>query len=133
MAYSDVFTTVYSTMVVEAAIHRRPIISVCIDQAGGWKTRRKYSLALSKIGNWPTHQRFIESGAGKVAFTRAQLIESLNHYLQDDQADKTARQQFIKQECTHVDGTAAKLTAGYFLDIIKQDSANHPDRYVPER
>jgi hypothetical protein len=133
MAYSDVFTTVYSTMVVEAAIHARPIVSVCIDQPGGWNTPRKYSLALSKIGNWPTHQRFLESGAGKVAFTRAELEESLNHYLRDDQAEKTDRQQFIRQECTHVGGTAGKLTADYFLSIIKQESANHPDQCVPER
>ncbi|RPJ45661.1 MAG: hypothetical protein EHM21_09225, partial [Chloroflexi bacterium] len=29
MAYSDIFLTVYSTMVVETALHDRPIISVC--------------------------------------------------------------------------------------------------------
>ena len=127
MAYSDVFTTVYSTMVVEAAIHNRPIISVCIDQPGGWKTRRKYSLALSKIGNWPTHQRFRDSGAGKVAFTRTQLLESLNHYLRNDQAERAARQQFIMQECSIVDGTAGKMTSGFFLRIVKQEATDHPD------
>jgi hypothetical protein len=118
MAYSDIFTTVYSTMVVEAAIHERPIISVCIDQPGGWNTPRKYSLALSKIGNWPTHQRFRNSGAGKVALTLPELCDVINHYLKNERADETTRKQFIQQECTYVDGTAGKQTAGFFLDII---------------
>jgi hypothetical protein len=124
MAYSDVFTTVYSTMVVEAAIHDRPIVSVCIDQPGGWKTSRKYSLALSKIGNWPTHQRFRDSVAGKVAFDKAGLREALNHYLRDDRADAKARQDFIRQECTCMDGSAGKKTAEFFLGIINRDHSH---------
>jgi hypothetical protein len=120
MAYSDVFTTVYSTMVVEAAIHDRPIVSVCIDQPDGWNTPRKYSLDLSKIGNWPTHQRFRDSGAGKVAYNKEELRLAINYYLQDDLADKEARRQFIKQECTFVDGAAGKRTAEFFLSITNQ-------------
>jgi hypothetical protein len=122
MAYSDVFTTVYSTMVVEAAIHERPIVSVCIDQPGGWNTPRKYSLALSKIGNWPTHQRFKDSGAGKVTLNKMDLRDALNHYLMDDKAEENSRRQFIQQECTYIDGSAGKKTAMFFLDII--DRAN---------
>ncbi len=68
MAYSDVFLTVYSTMVVEAAIHDRPIVSMCIDAPGGWNRKDHFSLALSEIGEWPTHQRFRQAGAGKVIF-----------------------------------------------------------------
>jgi len=44
MAWSDVFLTVYSTMVVEAAIHDRPIISVTIDTPGGWNMKGIYSF-----------------------------------------------------------------------------------------
>jgi hypothetical protein len=65
MAHSDVFLTVYSTMVVEAAIHDRPIVSVCMDAPGGWNWPRKFSLPLSQIGNWPTHDRFRVAGAGR--------------------------------------------------------------------
>ncbi len=117
MAHSDVFTTVYSTMVVEAAIHERPIVSICIDQPGGWKTPRKYSLALSRIGNWPTHQRFRDSGAGKVAVDKDGLRDALNHYLRTPKAEEKERRGFIRQECTFVDGTAGKRTAEFFLRI----------------
>jgi hypothetical protein len=128
MAYSDVFTTVYSTMVVEAAIHDRPIVSVCIDQPGGWKTPRKYSLALSKIGNWPTHQRFRDSGAGHVAFSRAMLGDAINHCLREGSSEKMTRLDFIRQECTYIDGAAGKETADFFLRIVNQGAVKHPDQ-----
>ena len=81
MAYSDVFVTVYSTMVVEASLHQRPVVSACIDSPKGWPG--KFTLPLSKIGEWPTHSRFRESGAGKVAYTRDELMQAINYYLND--------------------------------------------------
>jgi len=45
-------------MVVETAIHDKPIISVTIDTPGGWNMKDVYSLPLTAIGDWPTHQRF---------------------------------------------------------------------------
>ena len=60
MAHSDVLVTVYSTMVVETAVHDTPIVAAVIDTPGGWNVPKKYSLSLKKIGNWPTHKRFRE-------------------------------------------------------------------------
>ena len=69
MAHSDVFLTVYSTMVVEASIHATPIVSVTIDSPTGWPG--EYTLPLTKIGGWPTHSRFRQAGAGRVADKRS--------------------------------------------------------------
>ena len=94
MAYSDIFLTVYSTMVVETAIHDRPIVSVCIDAPGGWNTPGKFSLSLSEIGEWPTHQRFRWAGAGRVAFNeRAVMRGRSTAILQDPAADRRAAPQ----------------------------------------
>ncbi len=71
LTHADVFVTVYSTMVVEAALHDRPVVSLCLDSPQGWNTARKYSLPLSRIGGWPTHRRFREAQAGRVAMTEA--------------------------------------------------------------
>lgn len=115
MAYSDVFTTVYSTMVVETAIQGRPIVSVCIDVPGGWNTPRKYSLPLSQIGNWPTHQRFRQSGAGPVALNEGQLKETLDRYLQNPEVDQEKMRAFIQRECTYTDGSAGQRTGEFLL------------------
>jgi len=114
MAHADVFLTVYSTMVVETAIHNRPIVAVCIDTPGGWNTPGKFSLPLAEISEWPTHQRFRAAGAGKVAFNIGQVREAVNAYLRDPALDSAARQRFVEQEVTFTDGSAGERT-GTFL------------------
>jgi hypothetical protein len=119
MAYSDVFLTVYSTMVVETAIHDRPIISVCIDVPGGWNTPGKFSLSLTEIGEWPTHQRFRAAGAGQVVFDQAGLKTALDRALSDPAAEREIRRKFIQDECTFMDGSAGKRTGEYLVSLVK--------------
>lgn len=121
MAYSDIFLTVYSTMVVEAAIHNRPIISVCIDAPGGWNKPGRFSLPLSQIGEWPTHQRFRSSGAGCVATNETELQNTINDYLKNPEKDNDNRQSFIRNEITYTDGSAGKHTAEYLLSLLAAD------------
>jgi hypothetical protein len=118
MAYSDVFLTVYSTMVVEAAVHERPIVSLCLDTPGGWNWPRKFSLPLTEIGEWPTHSRFRQAKAGKVAYDEAGLKSAVDEYLQYPDLDLEARQTFIRQECTFTDGSAGKHTGEYLLKLL---------------
>jgi hypothetical protein len=119
MAYSDVFTTVYSTMCVECAIHDRPITAVCIDAKGGWNKPGKFSLPLSKIGDWPTHQRFRLASAGRVATDKAQLKTILNDYLRDPELDSAARRKFIADEVTFTDGDSGKRVGQHLADLMQ--------------
>ena len=113
MAHSDVFVTVYSTMVVEASAHQTPVVSACIDSQEGWP--RNFTLPLSRIGDWPTHSRFRNSAAGRVVYTRAKLRDALNFYLQEPQAETEERLAFIERECTFTDGSAGRRTGEYLL------------------
>jgi CDP-glycerol glycerophosphotransferase (TagB/SpsB family) len=119
MAYSDVFLTVYSTMVVETAIHQKPIISVCIDSPSGWNVPGKFSLPLTKIGEWPTHLRFRQSGAGKIATDENSLYNAINAYLRNPSEDEVQRKKFILDEVTYTDGSSGKQTAEYLLSLIQ--------------
>jgi hypothetical protein len=124
MAYADVFLTVYSTMVVEAAIHDRPVVSVCIDAPRGWGYvrrfyLRKYSLPLSKIGDWPTHDRFRQSGAGKVVYDIDQLQDAINTYLKHPDADSENRRSFIEREVTFTDSSAGRRTGEILLSMLE--------------
>ncbi len=120
MAWSDVFLTVYSTMVVETAIHNRPIVSVCIDAPGGWNQPGKFSLSLSEIGAWPTHERFRNAHAGRVVYNKEQLKDAINMYLEHPEADETERIKFVHDECTFTDGSAGKTTGEYFSRLAEQ-------------
>jgi CDP-glycerol glycerophosphotransferase (TagB/SpsB family) len=119
MAYSDVMVTVYSTMVVEASVHGTPVVSLCIDSSEGWHD--KFTLPLSKIGGWPTHQRYRDSMAGREAIDESTLKEALNHYLENPEADQEARNAFLERECTYLDGSAGKRTAQFLLSQINNE------------
>lgn len=118
MAWSDIFLTVYSTMVVETAIHDRPIISVTIDTPGGWNMKEIFSLPLTAIGDWPTHQRFRIAGAGRVADSVDKVCELINFYLAYPDADRENRRKFVNEECTFTDGSAGRRTAEYLLSLM---------------
>jgi len=120
MAYADVFLTVYSTMVVETAVHNRPIVSVCIDTPGGWNTPGKFSLALAEIAEWPTHQRFREAKAGRVAFTPDEARDAVNFYLENPHADEAERLAFLKREVTFTDGSAGRRTGEYLVSLVNR-------------
>jgi len=122
MAHADIFLTVYSTMVVETAIHDCPIVSLCIDTPGGWNTPGKFSLALAEIAEWPTHQRFREAGAGKVAFNSSQACQAINAYLTDPGQDSRERARFIQREVTFTDGSAGRRTGEYLASLVENRS-----------
>lgn len=118
MGSADIFLTVYSTMVVETAIHNRPIVSVCIDVPGGWNKPEKFSLALAEIAEWPTHERFRDANAGKVAFSKAEAKAAIDAYLLNPHEDEAARQAFIEREVTFTDGSAGRHTGEYLASLI---------------
>jgi CDP-glycerol glycerophosphotransferase (TagB/SpsB family) len=120
MTWADVFLTVYSTMVVETAIHDRPIVSMTIDTPGGWNMKGVYSPPLTSIGDWPTHKRFRQSGAGRVAETPEQVRELVDFYLQNPTADSKERHKFILDECTFIDGRAGVRTGEYILSLLEE-------------
>jgi CDP-glycerol glycerophosphotransferase (TagB/SpsB family) len=120
MAHSDVLVTVYSTMVVETAVHDTPIVAAVIDTPGGWNKKGKFSLSLKEIGNWPTHKRFRDAKAGRVAENEDQLRAVLNAYLKNPALDSDERRKFIEDEITFADGESGKRTARYILKILEK-------------
>ena len=118
MAYSDVVVTVYSTMLVETAVHDTPMIAATIDVPGGWNVSKKFSLSLKEIGDWPTHQRFRLAKAGRVAKDEDELRDALNLYLKDRTADAKERRKFVEDEITFTDASAGKRTAEFILKVL---------------
>lgn len=126
MAYSDVVVTVYSTMLVETAVHDTPMIAATIDVPGGWNKKNKFSLSLKEIGDWPTHKRFREAKAGRVAENESQLRDALNLYLANPTVDAEERRKFVADEITFTDGTSGKRTGEYILSVLEK--TNRKDR-----
>jgi len=122
MAHSDIFSTVYSTMCVEASFQERPIVSVCIDASSGYPG--KFWVPMSQIGVWPTHSRFRTSGAGQVALNKTELRDALNLYLEYPRSSLEAQRRFLAQECTFIDGSAGQRTGQFFLSLLEKGNAH---------
>jgi CDP-glycerol glycerophosphotransferase (TagB/SpsB family) len=118
MAYSDVVVTVYSTMLVETAVHDTPMIAAVIDIPGGWNKPKKFSLSLKEISDWPTHLRFRLAKAGRVANDENELRDMLNLYLNNRSLDSAERRKFVEQEVKYTDATAGKRTAEFILKVL---------------
>jgi hypothetical protein len=118
MAHSDVVVTVYSTMLVETAVHDTPMVAAVIDAPGGWNKKGKFSLSLRDIGDWPTHKRFRDAKAGRVAATQEELRDVLNLYLQDRSIDSRERRTFVENEITFMDPSAGRRTAEFILKVL---------------
>jgi len=118
MAYSDVLVTVYSTMLVETAVHDTPMIAAVIDSPNGWNKPNKFSLSLKEIGNWPTHKRFREAKAGRVATNITELKQALDLYLKDKTVDSVERRTFVENEITFTDASSGKRTAEFILKVL---------------
>jgi hypothetical protein len=117
MAHSDIFLTVYSTMVVEAAFQGTPTIGVAIDSPVGWPGH--YSVPMTEIGVWPTHSRFRTSDGGQVANTPEALRAAVDRYLQSPAVDREAQGQFLQREVTFTDGTSGEQAAKFYLSLLE--------------
>lgn len=119
LAHCDVMISIYSTMVLEAAIYDKPVVSACIDTPEGWP--ENFWIPLSEIPDWPTAKRVNECGAARTAFTQEDMIAHLNAYLSDPALDSAGRRKFIEQELTYLKaGEATERTADYLLSILEK-------------
>lgn len=116
LAHCDVLVSIYSTMVVEAALHDKPAISACIDSPTGWPNN--FWIPLHDVPNWPTAARVNQAGAGMNAFNADELVKELDAYLLDPGLQRENRRKFIEQELTYTQGESTRVTADYLLDLL---------------
>jgi hypothetical protein len=74
---------------------------------------------LKEIGDWPTHKRFRDAKAGRVAINETELRNMLNMYLRDKTVDSAERRKFVQGEVTFTDGTSGKRTAEFILKTLE--------------
>jgi hypothetical protein len=117
LANCDVLISIYSTMVLEAALHDKPVVSACINTPVGWPNN--FWIPLSEIPSWPTAARVVECNASQTAFTPQELTKILNMYLEDPKIDAAGRRKFVEQELTYVKpGEAVEKTAEQLVSLL---------------
>lgn len=118
-AHSDVFVTLFSTMVLESCFNEVPVVAAAFDPpASGLED----FLPISKALDWPTHDRIIRSGAAAVVRDAGPLIEAVRKYLEDPQLHAAERRRFAQQECTFIDGHCAARLADLIANQARGSS-----------
>jgi hypothetical protein len=116
LAYCDILVSIYSTMVLEAALHDKPIVSACINSPEGWPGH--FWIPLSQVPFWPTASRVNRAGASTTVFTSEELIAALNAYLKQPDLHAQGRAQFSSKELTFLNGESTRKTAEYVLSLL---------------
>jgi glycosyltransferase involved in cell wall biosynthesis len=110
-AHTDVFVTLFSTMVLESCFNDVPVVAAAFDPPS---SELQDFLPISEALDWPTHDRIIRSGAAAVVRDPQELVEAVRRYLEEPRLHSRERRQFAEQECTFVDGRCA----GRLADLI---------------
>jgi hypothetical protein len=118
LTYCDVLVTIYSTMVVEAALHGKPSVSACIDAPNGWG--KKFWVPLHEIPYWPTATRINKANAGKTAMTADELCQYIDEYLANPDLNATERRRFLESELAFLDGESTQVTAKLLLSLLEK-------------
>jgi len=116
MAHCDVLVTLYSTMVVEVAIHDKPIINACFPTGEGYG--EDFWVPIQEVPTFPTSRRVNAAGAGRLVQTRQELQATLKAYLDDPALNSDNRQAFLRQELTFVNGEATLRTAEFISSLL---------------
>lgn len=123
-AHTDVFVTLFSTMVLESCFNDVPVVATAFEPPA---SDLDDFLPISSALDWPTHSRIIQSGAASVAKNSPELVAAVRRYLDDPTLHARERRQFAEQECTFLDGQCAGRLAA-LIDGIAQRARLEPVR-----
>ena len=104
LAHADVVISVYSTMVLEAAVLDRPLMAIGFD---GYQ-KRPFARSIRRFGEFEHFQDVLKTGALKTAYNFEELFGYLNTYLKDPRLDGEARKLLREKVCGRLDGLASQ-------------------------
>lgn len=115
-SHTDVFVTLFSTMVLESCFNDVPVVAAAFDPPA---SELEDFLPISEALDWPTHERIIRSGAASVVRDPEALINAVRKYLEQPRLHSRERRGFTEQECTFVDGRCAERLADLIESLAR--------------
>lgn len=120
--YSDVLVSLFSTLVIEAAICDLPIVNVCFDgredrliASNGTvvSTYRSILVDEKQVHN----RRVVETGGAALARTPEELIARIREYLADPARDRAGRERIVEREAGPNRGHAGATLGALIADL----------------
>lgn len=111
--HSALVLNVVSSMVVDAAIFNKPIITIGFN---GWEKDVPYLKSVERVQQQEWLAVLNNTGCAPTAHNPQELATLINQYLSDPQKDSDLRKKFIKKHCYKFDGHSASRMANAVLD-----------------
>lgn len=114
MYYCPVTINFASTMTVDAAAFDAPIINIAFD--GHQKKHFKKSVRL--IYNYDHYQPILKSGGLRLAYSKKELFDQINMYLNHPETDREGRSKIIQEFCGEIDGKGGERIYNYVMKYL---------------
>jgi CDP-glycerol glycerophosphotransferase (TagB/SpsB family) len=114
MRHAGVVMSVYSTVVLEAVVFDRPLLTAPFD---GY-AKRPYYRSIRRFEEFEHFQDVIKSGGLRRAFNFAELKEMLRFYLENPAIDAAGRQKMRNDLCYRLDGKSGERLTGVILSAL---------------
>lgn len=114
--YADTVVWVATTLGLDSIIFNKPQIVINFD---GWEKNRPYIKSVKRYHNENHMKKMLDCGGATVVKNKEELINSINHYLEDPSWNQEGRDMVIKQQFYKLDGKAGERIGRFILSVIK--------------
>jgi hypothetical protein len=104
---SGVVVNVASTLAIDAALSRRPIIGVAFDG----RQRLPYPRSIRRAYDYTHYRPIMETGGAPIAESEEELITMINRYLADPTLDTEGRERMAREQAEYLDGRSGARVA----------------------
>lgn len=116
--FSDMLINTFSTITIDAAAANKPIIGIRFDADPSCKRQN----SVLQIPDAHDHYRELESAGGvKLVYTIDELVQAINFYLKNPDADHEGRKRICKEQIEFTDGLNGTRAA----DFIRKECYAH--------
>jgi hypothetical protein len=114
MRYSDVVINVASTITIDAVSFDTPVINVAFD---GFQTK-PYKNSCRRYYDYEHYKNIVKTDGVKIAYSKEELIDYINLYLNDPSIDAGGRKKIREEQCWKLDGNSGRRIAEYILHYL---------------
>jgi hypothetical protein len=123
MCHSDVALNVASTIAIEACIFDTPVVNIAFDD----REDTPFVRSAKRYYRFTHYVNLMNRGALRVAWSPAEMIQSVNAYLADPSLDAEGRRKVVADQCQFTDGRAAARAAACVVEELSSVRDAAPD------
>lgn len=113
--HADVVIPIFSTMAIEAAIFKKPTVTIGFD---GSQTRPPHQ-SIRRLETMSHFKHVLDTGSVKIARSFPELRSSIKEYLANPEKDRESRYALVSNMCYKLDGKSSERIVDFLFEKLK--------------